>query len=499
MDAVERSGPPNPCDLEPVSRPPFTILDRLRSWTWPVIYKMVPIQLGLLIPLVLFIALLARQVDQVLGLPALLFQPLGAVIGVLLLGVSAVIVYWAYSHLALEGDGSPNPNFRQTSRIVMNGPYALVRHPTVIGKVIGVVGVAFLFQALTFLGFVVPILLAGAVVSYRRSQEVPLEEEEGGVYRQYRERVPMFFPSARDMLGLAKLARPVLVSAALLIAAVCVAGPSSFGWRPSGAGLAGLLAAGGLLLLPLAARTAQLRHTLPDTPLWQRLGHACGLDFTRHLMHLEPGPLRGLIEDLLGQGSGRVVRLLARDHAARAWFLGTLFLPAGLCWSLLPASPSLRAAGVAGVLVLSTLGWRFLGTALQSALSAGAPAGVDAEADESGGPGSAVAVSTVLELAAVIGAWAVLYQVVGVPVPLVEALAVFPVVVLLAGLRSSYDGLGVVDVALILLLGLLGVEPAMALTLSLLFHLVRLSTRVLSGFCFLLALSRTPGTAAPRG
>ena len=76
-------------------------------------------------------------------------------------------------------------------RLVVSGPYAVVRHPMYAGLTIAAVGGLFLYRTWTTLAFVaaLPVL----VVRARREDEV-LAQQFGAQWRAYRDRVPGWIP-----------------------------------------------------------------------------------------------------------------------------------------------------------------------------------------------------------------------------------------------------------------------------------------------------------------
>ncbi|MEC8381435.1 MAG: methyltransferase, partial [Myxococcota bacterium] len=79
-------------------------------------------------------------------------------------------------------------------RMVDTGPYTAIRHPSVLGKLLGVTGLGIIWQSQTFLLGFLPILVIYSVVSNRLLQERFCEDRFGERYCQYRDRVPMLIP-----------------------------------------------------------------------------------------------------------------------------------------------------------------------------------------------------------------------------------------------------------------------------------------------------------------
>jgi protein-S-isoprenylcysteine O-methyltransferase Ste14 len=172
----------------------YTAADRVRALLSRQILAMVPVYLFGLIPLASLMAYGATFVDRWLGLPSLaVWLPFAARAWffALTLIVGGAIVTWSYTYLVLEGGGGPVPPFsEQTRHLVTNGPYAWVRHPSIWGKLLGVVGLGVFVGSPTFLGVVVPALLAWSL-------GVNMPAAYGDAYRAYRDRTPALLPWPR--------------------------------------------------------------------------------------------------------------------------------------------------------------------------------------------------------------------------------------------------------------------------------------------------------------
>jgi hypothetical protein len=70
----------------------------------------------------------------------------------------------------------------------------MVRHPSVLGKLLGVIGLGLLWRSPTFLVAFVPVLVVYSVVTNRYLQERFCDARFGARYAAYRERVPMLIP-----------------------------------------------------------------------------------------------------------------------------------------------------------------------------------------------------------------------------------------------------------------------------------------------------------------
>lgn len=128
------------------------------------------------------------NIDQFIRYPYnilffLLFSPAGF-----------LFIWYSYTYLIIYGEGSPCPQIGGTTKLVTVGPYAYVRHPSVIGKFFGVLGVGFLFGSPIFVFIIIPILTIWSAYYNRFIQEKYTEEKFGQSYAEYRNKTPMFIP-----------------------------------------------------------------------------------------------------------------------------------------------------------------------------------------------------------------------------------------------------------------------------------------------------------------
>jgi protein-S-isoprenylcysteine O-methyltransferase Ste14 len=179
----------------------FTTADRLRALVSPQILVMAPIYLLGLIPAAALMAYCATFVDRWLGLPSLaewLSYETRLCIFAATLVAGGAIVTWTYTYLVLEGGGGPVPPFSsQTRNLVTNGPYAIVRHPSIWGKLLGVIGLGVFVGSITFLLIVIPALLTWSLQINMPAQDRVMEAAYGDAWREYRDSTPALLPWLR--------------------------------------------------------------------------------------------------------------------------------------------------------------------------------------------------------------------------------------------------------------------------------------------------------------
>jgi protein-S-isoprenylcysteine O-methyltransferase Ste14 len=182
------SGPAVPIDREPTVREIFATLRRKE------LYGNLAVHLFILIPAAVVLAFLGRVLDRNWGWAPLPGPPWNVALAVLCFGAGGFLVWYAYGYLHLKGGGSPGAHMGYTQRLVTTGIYSWVRHPSVIGKLIGVVGLGLLMRTPGFLLVIVPFLLLYSYATNILIQERNCLRNLGEGYARYRREVPMFVP-----------------------------------------------------------------------------------------------------------------------------------------------------------------------------------------------------------------------------------------------------------------------------------------------------------------
>ena len=110
------------------------------------------------------------------------------VIGVL----GSALAAWCLGAFVLLGQGTPAP-FDPPRRLVVGGPYRLVRNPMYFGAGLALGGAALVYRSWLLLGYllVLSVLVHGMVVWY---EEPTLTRLFGAEYAAYRQRVRRWLP-----------------------------------------------------------------------------------------------------------------------------------------------------------------------------------------------------------------------------------------------------------------------------------------------------------------
>lgn len=120
-----------------------------------------------------------------------------AVVGLVIFIAGMLLQFWTAKLLRISGlIGLPEVSRETRGRFVAEGAFSVVRHPTYLSHTMILLGV-FLITGVIAVGItaIIDLLVVNLVV-------IPLEEKElmtrfGEEYRQYRNRVPRYFPVIR--------------------------------------------------------------------------------------------------------------------------------------------------------------------------------------------------------------------------------------------------------------------------------------------------------------
>jgi protein-S-isoprenylcysteine O-methyltransferase Ste14 len=123
------------------------------------------------------------------------FEPVTVAIGGVLIAAGLALVVWTIRLFVSIGRGTLAP-WDATSKLVVSGPYRLVRNPMITG-----VGTILAGQALLFRSWGIAIELAVfALVNaiyFPLVEEPDLQRRFGAEYEEYRARVPRWLPRVR--------------------------------------------------------------------------------------------------------------------------------------------------------------------------------------------------------------------------------------------------------------------------------------------------------------
>ncbi|MFH1464198.1 MAG: isoprenylcysteine carboxylmethyltransferase family protein [Pseudomonadota bacterium] len=174
-------------------RPPLR--DCMAAIAQPELYRNFAVHLLVMAPAGTVMAWIASRIDHVLGWAPLVPWPWSLIPGLGLIIAGGLWVWYVYGYLFLSGRGSPGSHVDGGPTVLVDtGPYTMIRHPSVLGKVAGVLGLAMLFGSKVFLVAFLPLLVAYSLLTNRYLQERACDARFGDAYARYRRLVPMIVP-----------------------------------------------------------------------------------------------------------------------------------------------------------------------------------------------------------------------------------------------------------------------------------------------------------------
>lgn len=157
-------------------------------------YGNLAVHVFILIPVATFFAYLGMRLDRQWGFEPLLGMPYNIIVASILFVMSGFIVWYSYGYLFIMGGGSAGSHMGHTKKFVDTDIYSWIRHPSVVGKLIGVIALGILMRTSAFLIFIVPILLVYSIITNILIQERFCIKKFGDDYIRYKKEVPMLIP-----------------------------------------------------------------------------------------------------------------------------------------------------------------------------------------------------------------------------------------------------------------------------------------------------------------
>jgi protein-S-isoprenylcysteine O-methyltransferase Ste14 len=152
---------------------------------------------GMLFVIILPLTILSLggRLDRVLGWPVLLYPPVNAIIGgIMILGAWLLALWTIYLQFTL-GRGTPVPVVA-TQKLIVDPPYSLCRNPMALGTIVAYLGLSVIAGSPGTA--LLAVLGAAALLIYIKIvEEQEMVARFGAEYMAYRRRVPFIIPRLR--------------------------------------------------------------------------------------------------------------------------------------------------------------------------------------------------------------------------------------------------------------------------------------------------------------
>ena len=140
----------------------------------------------------LLLVFLPARVLSWSGITAIPLIGVWQVCGMIVAGLGAAIALWCILTFVFVGKGTPAP-FDPPQRLVVRGPYRIVRNPMYVGAGLALAGASLVYKSVPLLIYVglLWLITHGLVVWY---EEPKLRRTFGNAYEVYCERVGRWWP-----------------------------------------------------------------------------------------------------------------------------------------------------------------------------------------------------------------------------------------------------------------------------------------------------------------
>lgn len=152
-----------------------------------------PVGILIFLGFLTLVIVLSLLTDRLFHFPKLLPVPWNGAIYLPIIIIGAFFMLWSVFHF-LKLKGTPVP-FNPPPKLVSTGPYAYVRNPMLTGVFILLFGLGFAIDSLSLAFIFTPVLIILNYFELKKIEEPELERRLGQEYIEYKNRVPMFFPS----------------------------------------------------------------------------------------------------------------------------------------------------------------------------------------------------------------------------------------------------------------------------------------------------------------
>jgi len=133
---------------------------------------------------------LYKKIDIPLGL----MYPLNIILGTIVSVLGLILYFWTIL-LFSRVDGTQVP-LAPTQKLVVKGPYSIIRNPMVTGAILFVTGLGIILNSILFIAvsMVFPLLY---IIYIKLVEEKELETRFGEEYKEYKKSTPFIFPKIR--------------------------------------------------------------------------------------------------------------------------------------------------------------------------------------------------------------------------------------------------------------------------------------------------------------
>jgi protein-S-isoprenylcysteine O-methyltransferase Ste14 len=168
------------------------LIYRTATGRWQTKLIVAPIVGASYLGLIVVFILLSRAADRWLRFPKMPSYPVSVVVGFCLIASGLFLMVLSIAYF-IKVRGTPVP-FSPPPELVVTGPYRFARNPMLTGIFIQLFGIAVVLGSLSLAFIFTPLFIVMNLWELKKVEEPELARRLGEAYRDYRKRVPMFFP-----------------------------------------------------------------------------------------------------------------------------------------------------------------------------------------------------------------------------------------------------------------------------------------------------------------
>ncbi len=148
---------------------------------------------------IIFMIYLSFQMDRLLGFPKLIPGSYDLLISLPFLMTGFCLWLWSVWKF-MKAKGTPVP-FNPPPKLVVDGPYAYMRNPMMLGVFLLLIGIGIFSGSLSLTVIFVPAFILIVVLEIKYIEEPELEKRLGKEYMEYRKNTPMMIPKIKRNQG----------------------------------------------------------------------------------------------------------------------------------------------------------------------------------------------------------------------------------------------------------------------------------------------------------
>ncbi len=155
-------------------------------------WLLTPFVLLMFISAIALFFIAALMTDRWLNLTGVSLPVWTIFLAIFLIVPGTSLAFWTWIEF-IKARGTPVP-INPPQRLIVSGPYAYTRNPMLTGLYLIFFGIGILIGSLSFTLFYTPLFILVNTLYIKKVEEHEMELKFGQAYREYKKRVPLYFP-----------------------------------------------------------------------------------------------------------------------------------------------------------------------------------------------------------------------------------------------------------------------------------------------------------------